>query len=340
MNKNIWKRRLMLVACAAVITVSAAGCGGREGGQSSVPSDASQASTPTTTAPTEAPLNTFTLYQDAVAKMLAAKNYDATASFVIKEEGLDISTTQKVTISTVMTNKDNLLQSLSDTSISVLGQKVNQSEYYDGTYRYYSSAGANFKQKCNKDSYLEKNTGISSADFLTFDEKAMRDAVAEEKDGSVVVLSATVASDKVSDQLSEMLGGMDQTLSALGEMLFTDPQFTMTLDKDGYIKDYSLSIGASIPLDITESDSSSEMQITVDFSMTLNKIGDDITITPPTGLDAYQELPESPLSIEEILQITSSLFDEQGNPVAEFNEIYAYYQQQYGEDVIDNLFES
>lgn len=328
-----------LMASMSLITMLAAGCGGREGGVSSA-APASQPSTASSTAPTEAPLNAYTLYTDAVAKMLAAKSYDAAATNVVKQEGMDMTSTQRSNVHLVMLEEDGIMQSLSDVTVSVLGQTVTASEYYDGSYAFYAANGAKLKQKCSKERYLTQKKVLSSREFLSFDEKAMRDAAADEK-GDTVIISATVAADTVKAQLADLMGGLDETLSSLGEMSFADPQLKMTIDKDGYIKEYTLVIDTSIPLDTTgDGTTAGEYKVSLEMSIVFNKLDNGVSITPPDGLDAYQELPESPLTIEEILQITSSLFDEQGNPVAEFDEIYAYYQQAYGAEVIDNLFKS
>ena len=137
-----------------------------------------------------------------------------------------------------------------------------------------------------------------------------------------------------------------QIYDYLEKIKFDNIVLTCTLDnaKNAFTAEFAakLSLDASL---IADGDSDSDTvstepaEVTVSADITINDIGEKITVTAPSDLDSYEEI--SDIDTDAVSAIFDALFDEEGNMLQgdELNEMYATLVELYGQETVDAVLD-
>lgn len=137
-----------------------------------------------------------------------------------------------------------------------------------------------------------------------------------------------------------------QIYDYLEKIKFDNIVLTCTLDnaKNAFTAEFAakLSLDASL---IADGDSDSDTvstepaEVTVSADITINDIGEKVTVTAPSDLDSYEEI--SDIDTDAVSAIFDALFDEEGNMLQgdELNEMYATLVELYGQETVDAVLD-
>lgn len=318
---------LVLSICLVLVI---GGCTGRQGISADIPSEEES-----TAVPTEAPVDPYKLYTNAREKQsnsAADENLEFKGKLI--SESMDITVTSEITGKLQAHYDNENTQYLQEMTVNAIGQKILSYIYFTDGYVY--------SQGCRQKITWESLSANSIDNSMSFEENELRDAEVTTQNGNTV-LKGVVSSQNIKTYLSQIVSGLGGSLASYTNIQYSDPTLNCTIDQEGWLVAYSITYEVSGQVegpDINNPGNTkkSPTSLKVEYSYTLVNPGQTVDVTFPEDLDEYVELPESKLSIQEILYIDSFLFDENGDPVENFDEIYSAFAQVYGEDTLDAIY--
>ena len=251
-------------------------------------------------------------------------------------------------------------QCLADLVITAMGENISVSLYMDDSYTYVNMLGMKIKSALedsdDQDGLLDKLDGMTLSELGEMD-KYLLDSSAEEKDGRQL-LSFTISGSGLTEEMGDLLaGGLEEFgVSLPSDILDSDSMHTEISDillkteinPEGLLDKITLDT-AVVMTGNTSSSLNLESQIEVviktalDIEMKFNNPGQTVVITPPDDLDTYVDASENPepgsLSMEAVQAVLSSLYTDDGSPVANYLEVYQQLCDEYGQDVVDTVLE-
>ena len=331
---NRMKRHLKCFGAllAACLLTAASGCKGRNANVSTdMTSSVAQESE---AAPTEAPVNAYQLYTQALEKEKGLSDSSIAITGKLVAEAMGTKVTSDVSGKIQMHEDGENSRFLQEMSYKAMGQNIPMAVYFTDGWYYDSGC----KQKTTWERFNENMTD----DAMSFAEKELRDIEVTEQAGNTVI-KGVVSSQNIKDYLQSTVSLLGGSVDGYADVLYSDPSLEYTINPDGWMIAYSLSFEISGQVESDDFNNPGETKmnpatLSVDFAYTLENPGQTVDVTFPEDLDEYVELPESKLSIQEILYIDSFLFDENGDPVENFDEIYSAFAQVYGEDTLDAIY--
>lgn len=331
MNKLV--KRLTGILAAGLMLM-AAGCGGR-------PQEPEQSTPEITSAPPALP-EAFALYEGAAEKLESVKNVACSLEMemIQSSAGTTITVPVKAKIEAQEKEGVTLLHML--INMSMMGQTINMEMWQDGEYTYTSAYGQKTKELVTEDT----NSQISEDELKKLEDSlsaSMKEnaTVTAQEDGGYLVTSSIPG--------KEIAGLMEKTMGMAGSgdlesidgLTFANVELGLTFDKDQMIRKMTMKGGmegeTEVP-DINDPEKTVKNKMTLSFDATvsLDKYGADVTVTLPEDLDAYQEM--SGIEDEDMVdEIVESLFDENGNYVENFDEVYDQLAARYGADAVDQV---
>lgn len=279
-------RRMLPGALSVVLALSLAACGGvpRQG-------EASEASM----APP--PPSAFETLKSATEAMEALQcadlNLDVNLKMSMPGTSMEIGVKGHVQI-------ESSTKFRADITETVAGQEIPLSLYRDGAYTYTDMMGMKVK------SPVDDNLAEDALNF-EFKEEYFKKLELTETDG-IRTLTMSVDPDKVLGLLKSLMNS--DLMDSLGDMgIDTDTEsenepdlrvlgieLTAKLGGDNLIREASGTVSLVLAYEMPsvadpESTISSEMQLDVNMSVTINNPGQAVTVTPPEDLDQYTEAP-------------------------------------------------
>lgn len=137
-----------------------------------------------------------------------------------------------------------------------------------------------------------------------------------------------------------------QIYDYLEKIKFDNIVLTCTVDnaKNAFTAEFAakLSLDASLIAD-GDSDSGTvstePAEVTVSADITINDIGEKVTVTAPSDLDSYEEIND--IDTDAVSAIFDALFDEEGNMLQgdELNEAYVALVELYGQETVDAVLD-
>lgn len=323
-----WLNKGLACILASGLLLTAAGCSGRP--------QKPAASAPETSATSPALPEAAGLYKAAMEKIEAEKAIAGSMEmeFTTSFAGITATFPIEMKLEAVEKEEKTLLHALVTTS--VLGQSVNMEMWQDGEYQYTASQGQKIKQPMEE----EDRDDLPSMEDLHSLEESLREnaSVTAEEEGYRIVYR--LPGGKLTSLLQTLLGMTgDNGLEELVDISYSDIEMSMVVDKASVLR--KLSMSGEITGRITQpdyNDPSKNVEVEAlyqyTFSLTVDKLGAEVTVTLPEDLDSFQEIPAG---VEEAIltEVLESLFDEYGQPVANFDEIYEQLAAKYGYDQVD-----
>ncbi len=171
-------------------------------------------------------------------------------------------------------------------------------------------------------------------------EKLVKDVTLEETDGNRI-FRFTIAGEDIAGMLDElmqnesfggMMSGMDEMIGIVEGMTFSTMEFAVTFGADNLPVKGECTFGMEMKQEGTTMAGSLEM--TVEMS----DWNADFEVKEPENLDSYTEMNNmGDITEETAAVIIGSLFDESGNPVENFDAVYAALVEEYGQETVDGV---
>ena len=227
------------------------------------------------------------LYSGAYEKTQNAKSMDFDMEMDIEMtaqgETMNVSTVgnSKMDISDAEAPKMSAAMTM---AIPLQGEVEMNMTFVDG-YFYMDTMGQKIKSKADL-SLAQKMMGNNNSVQLLNPNDLMD--IKAKKDGENTILTFTCKTDATNDLLNNMLAG---SLGATGGSSFTYKKFEgyMVVDKDGMVKDSSFQAEADMTV------SQQTMSMNMEMKLTINSIGEPVTIAKPADADSYTEVDSSAL---------------------------------------------
>lgn len=206
----------------------------------------------------------------------------ATIGVTMQTSGMNVDMPMEMT--TKCAKKDGAVVTLSDISLSLMGQNIEMSVYTEGdtAYNTVSFSGITSQYKAPLDESAIPNVnlleGLGGDGELNIPEEAL--TMTEEADGG-----KTISLTMPTETLNEL---MNSTMSAAGNATAGDVNFkecvaTVKIDKDGNLAVITMKMEGSM-----NDPTAGEVTYIMDFSVQYLNPGQPVTVTPPDG---YLEFP-------------------------------------------------
>lgn len=325
--------RILLCLSAAALALSLAAC-------ASHPASSSDPSEP------ETPPDAYSLYTAAFTKTIEEKNLSLSMDLKLTAEsaGTAMEMGMKMSVAQILSGNDPRLRV--DTTLSLLGQDVTQMMYFErGMLYYQSSADQKFRQAMD---LSDAESQVAEESWLfEIPESAMRDATVTGTKEVGYAVTVTLSAADIRQQLMKMLSsaygaeaGAQEDGEAAQEITFTDPRFQFTVDADGYLSSYSMTLEATGERDTVGEDGEPATAVTamkLEAGVSDLLTGKLVHVVMPDDLDTYPE-PARQLTEEEQKEILAALTNDDGSPVSNFNEVYAQLVEKYGQATMKAYF--
>lgn len=221
--------------------------------------------------------------------------------------------------------------------VEAMGTKEHMEMYMADGYQYTKTGSGELESKYKEK--LEENPFESMQNQMPkLDMKKVASDVKMEKDGDNTAFTFVIKGDDIKGILQELMGN-----DLFGEMLpFMGGE---DMDTDGMkLGDINVSLTMNaqkqlvyflikMTMDMTEEEQA--MEIGIELSADISDWNADFEVTLPEDLDSYEEMDDSGLPGGSTETILTLLFDEEGNPVADYDEIYAELVELYGQEAVD-----
>ena len=230
---------------------------------------------------------------------------------------------------------------LSDMVTTVLGQESRNITYFKDGFLYVSSGDTQYKRESTWADFLSLS-GEDTDMLLSATEKAMKGVTLPEKEGETAI-SFQLSADRSRGQLESLLADLGADMTADNGFSFTDPEITCVVGRDGYFTEYTAAFSAAGNQPTLDPATGTVIDVAVtlhvEWHLQFEAFGDQVTVTPPENLDAYEDATfrVSDLSAEEIQAIVDLLHDDAGGLVEDFDKIYQELERLYGVEFMRQL---
>ena len=332
-----WSSKGLACLLAVGLLLVSAGCSGRpQKPDTSTPEVSTpEISTPESSATATVLPEASALYETSMKRMEAEKGFAGSMEieYTYSTEGVTVTIPMKVTMEASEKDGESLLHMLIITK--AMGQTMNMEMWQDEEYLYMSSMGQKIKQPLSE----EAPGGQDSMEELDSLGESLREGavVTAEEDGYTI--TARLPGNKLTGVLQSLMDmSGNGSLEGLADISYSDMEFSMTVDKDSILRKVSLSgeiTGQVAQPDVNDPTKMVEVEALYQYkiAVSLDKVG-DVTVTLPEDLDSFVEMPTG-VSEEVVSEVLESLFDENGQPVENFNEIYEQLAAKYGYEQVD-----
>ena len=328
-----WLNKVFVCLMAAALLLTVTACDGR--------TTQPESSAPESSAPEVPSIPTAAeLYDAATDKLETEKNVALTIEAELVTSMAGVTATIPVEAKIKIAEKDGVPFMHMQMTLSMLGQQVSMEMWQDAEYQYMSSEGEKLKQPIPED---DSDSGLSADDLTALEEslqQGMKEGatVTEEKDGYTI--TAILPGDALSP-LFEILMGVtgDSSLENQDNVTYSGVDFSMTIDKESVVRSISLASGITMLIeqaDINDPENTVETEVSYTYSLsfTVDELGDSVTVTMPEDIGSFEEIPDV-VDDAVITEVMGTLFDEYGQPVANFDELYEQLAAKYGYDQVD-----
>lgn len=219
----------------------------------------------------------FELYNAANKLLNESDSYSASMdtkmSMDVSGQKMDITMTAETKQETV----DDSQQFEMDIVTNSMGQEMKMKAFYKDGYYYMDSSGQKMKMKMDLADAIKQ---MGNTSFEIKEDAVKTQSVTDGSEGNQ--LTMTLDGQKIIDQASGLLGGLDQYTAMADEMKMGDMTLTAVVGEDGNIK--STDMDFSITMTIQGQEAAMDAKVTMDVT----KIG-GIKIEFPKDLDSYKE---------------------------------------------------
>ena len=164
-----------------------------------------------------------------------------------------------------------------DMATTSMGQEMEMKAYYKDGYYYMDSNGQKIKMKMDVADVMKQ---MGSASLEIGKDAVKEQSVTDGQDGKE--LNMTLDGQKIMDQASGLMAGLDQYSAMADEMKMGDMSLNAVVGEDGNLK--STDIDFSITMTIQKQETTMDAKVTMD----IEKIG-GIKVEFPDDLDSYKE---------------------------------------------------
>lgn len=224
--------------------------------------------------------------------------YDAAVARNASLESVDMDSQMKITLSqgeeamememsinskVDQSDKENI-RLLTTSSLTMDGESLDSTTFYEGGYYYVETAGQKIKYPMDVEeivSTIEQTVGTTelSSDSM--------ESIELKKDGDSQIITFTADPEKMNDYLSEVMGSLGD-LNALGDvdMKIDSASGEYVVGKDGYYTDMKINMA------MTMESGESALSMNIDMTGTINNPGQAVEITIP-DTEGYTEVDPS-----------------------------------------------
>ncbi len=302
------------------------------------PDSSSPSSTPDVK-PTQKPVeltDAAELLEGAVSKLSQQNGVDMGAelkmSFVGGGITMEIPVVGEIKI---IGNEGSGIEMLTTATLEMLGQKM-QTTTYEKDGKVYTDNGTGLKLITDAEREADGDSAVLLEEYLTKLKDLMKNAVAKQENG-VSTIEVTIPGNTMKELLEESNMGLGGDLtggllpSENGTVDLEDTVITMTIDAEGYLT--GISGNLSVTTTSTQEGTSMTGSLTCSIKLTLRNPGQPVTITPPTDLDEYMTEEE----YQQLMLAVMGLFDEEGNPAANYEAQLSALKNEYGSDAVEAI---
>lgn len=227
-------------------------------------------------------------------------------------------------------------------AVNTLGESVQMDMYIADGWLYMQQTGQDMEPVRFKQAMPQiEDTETSEPEQTQLNlEKLVKDVTLEETDGNRV-FRFTIAGEDIAGMLDElmqnesfggMMSGMGEMIGIVEGMTFSTLEFAVTFGADNLPVKGECTFGMEMEQEGTTTTASLEM--TVEMS----DWNADFEVKEPEDLDSYTEMDlTGGINKEPTAVIIGSLFDESGNPVENFDAVYAALVEEYGKETVDGV---
>lgn len=223
----------------------------------------------------------YEIYNKALENTNALTDFDGSGKILAFVTGQDSTIMITSSSHTKMNKIENNFKMSSSVLMTALNQSIQTNIFYTNGVAYYDYQSLNMKVK---DSVPKEE--VISEDFLSFD---MNSIITDKiiKENWTYTYTVTITGDVVKDKLIKYAKSTNKELKDTDlEIKFSDVKITATI-KDNYITYQRMEFSMS-----GKSDSSGDIAVKYDVSITLNNPGEPVSIDLPGDLDSYTDIDE------------------------------------------------
>lgn len=225
------------------------------------------------------------VYDAAVAKNTSLESVDMDSQMKITlsqgEEAMEME--MSINSKVDQSDKENI-RLLTTSSLTMDGESLDSTVFYEGGYYYVETAGQKIKYPMDVEeivSTIEQTVGTTelSSDSM--------ESIELKKDGDSQIITFTADPEKMNDYLSEVMGSLGE-LNALGDvdMKIDSASGEYVVGKDGYYTDMKINMA------MTMESGENALSMNIDMTGTINNPGQAVEITIP-DTEGYTEVDPS-----------------------------------------------
>ena len=261
---------LLLVFCLAICFV---GCGKsttdkNDGNENSTPAQSDVVSV-----------------NDAVKKTQELDSVDATLKMEMKmsEDGMDITIPIVADIKAKALKSDSPIISTVMT-MSMMGEELEMEMYQENDWVYIAEGGTGYKMSA-ADMGSDYDYAGDMKDMLkTLPDDLVKSAKSEKAEDGSTTYTIDVSGEKFTEIYADFLSGVNEDSGMTGEdVKISDVIIKITTSND-YVSVYEMNFIMDVTIDEVAS------KFDVNASITYNNLGKEVTVTPPSGYQDFEEL--------------------------------------------------
>ena len=232
----------------------------------------------------EQPADLYTMVSEAMKKTNEATTMSAvmTMDMALDLMGNKSETSMTFNICASMTDSEKPVISV-DGTMSMAGQEIPYSYYYEGEWMYVLIYGEGYKLKASLDEFQQEAGGTEQV--MVDLPKELFEGVTGTTEGGVTKVELTADSDAFKAMYNELLKEM--YTDVLGEnidpVVVDDVKIVVSV-ADGYVKGFDMSFKASYTI------GSDYVNYDIVTSVVYESIGGEVTPTPPEGYENFGEM--------------------------------------------------
>ena len=175
-------------------------------------------------------------------------------------------------------------------SLEMMDEEIAFDSYLEGEYLYISVMGENMKVKSEEMGSMYDARAQIDGTVQQIPEELLTDIVAVEKSDGSKAVNLTIPQDQLQTLYGDLLESVQGTAaegSPVSNLVISDAEVEVVINKDGYVSVYALTFG--MDMTVGEGEEAIDCEIDVEMKITYQNPGEPVTVTPPEG---YRDFPE------------------------------------------------
>ena len=238
---------------------------------------------------------TFEIVNDAIVKTQALDSMHAVSEMTMDMKmdlfgmSVPMEIPMKMDIKASGLQGDNPVMNMG-MSLEMMDEEIAFDSYLEGEYLYISAMGENMKVKSEEMGSMYDARAQIDGTVQQIPEELLTDIVAVEKSDGSKAVNLTIPQDQLQTLYGDLLESVQGTAaedSPVSNLVISDAEVEVVINKDGYVSVYALTFG--MDMTVGEGEEAIDCEIDVEMKITYQNPGEPVTVTPPEG---YRDFPE------------------------------------------------